>query len=175
MKTAAAQCAAAAFLHPLRRFDADEVKAGFDDRLRGVCQGHAGGCLGGFAVQDPVLVVVLVVGLGDIRHRPGDHAGLILGGGFADHVREAGEKPEQRLGFVIREGGPVRFRLLQGFRLAQQAAAAGMGILDIGAGLAVEVQGALPGEVDVLEVWSMASEMKLAGKLASKISLFSKG
>ena len=90
-------------LHPLGRFDANEVEPCPDDRPRGAGQGDAGGGLGGFAVQDPVLVVILVVGLGDVRHGAGDHAGLILRGGFADDVREAADEPQEGLGLAYEE------------------------------------------------------------------------
>ena len=121
-------------LHPFRRFDSDQVQAGFDDGPGGVGQGDAGRGLGGFAVQDPVLIIILVVGLGDVRHGAGDHAGLIAGGGFADDVREAADQPQECLGFVIGQGGPVRGDAGEVRGLPQNATAPGMGILDIGAG-----------------------------------------
>ena len=55
-----------------------------------------------------MLIVILVVCLGNVGHGAGDHAGLILGGSFADHVREAADEPQEGLGLVIGQRGPVR-------------------------------------------------------------------
>ena len=58
---------------------------------------------------------------------------------------------EQGLCFVIAQRRPVGLRGDQSFRLAQQTAAAGMGVLDVGTAFTVEVQSTIPAEVDILD------------------------
>ena len=100
--------------------------------------------------HDLVLVVELVEALGQIHAVAGDHARLALVQRGLEHLGELLQHAHHVLGLGVGQRGIVR-RSVAGTGLAQHGACAGVGVHHIGAGLAVEVQRAIPVEVDVLD------------------------
>ena len=97
-----------------------------------------------------MLVVELVIRLRDLRRVARDHERLVALARLVHRLREARQQPQQRLRFVVAQRGVVgRFAWLA--RLAQHRAAARVRVLHVGRGLAVEVERAVPAEVDVLD------------------------
>ena len=100
-------------------------------------------------------MIEAVVGLGDIDDMPGHDRGLVLLACFLDHCRHLIEQGDQLVGAVAGDVGRVKASLCFSddilSRVAEDAAGSGVGVLDVGTGLAFEVEHVLPGEDIVLD------------------------